>query len=406
MSLEEKERQAGYWREDELRLIRVFAALFLAFTLVEFVYDIVYAEMLGLEFYSFLLGIGRNLVTAYAITSFLLGFVFVRRFRGEGIVPVREITVTMVQVAVVVAVFFTLLLGLDIGGVFDTGLHEADGGNGPEMTGTRAATVLVGFGLLTFGGTLLAMAVVLVGGFGIMGMIHVLMAGWTPKLIGDLEGITRREDRGSRALMWFLTIPRALDTDVVLVEEPTRETAFPWDRFRSAVLWQVAFGLIIAVYVSLNPWLLRSFSMNQLFRFMSTAFVVIPWMVIPWFIHRRLRARFKGVGRDFHFYAAFKDRSTRLIIAGGTILIFVKLAWETSSVEDILIAFSSYVFIMVLCIVAFTFIYFDFFENSLAVEVHSRWRGQRSKDGGEGPEAPSVEEDKGEEGEDPALSEK
>jgi hypothetical protein len=246
--------------------------------------------------------------------------------------------------------------------------------------------VLVGFGLLTFGGTMLAMLVVLVGGFGIVGMLHTLLVGGTPKLIEKLEGITRKEDTESRALMWFFTIPAALDTDVVLVDEPSPEKEFPWDRFRTAVLWQVAFGMIIAIYVSLNPWLLRAFSMNQLLRFMSTAFVIIPWLVMPWFIHRRLNARFRGVNRDFHYYSAFKDRFTRLIIAGGTLLIFLKFAWETSSPEDILTAFSSYVFIMVLCIIAFTFIYFNFFENELASETYRRWvenRAAKPEEGGE-----------------------
>jgi hypothetical protein len=397
MDLEEMERQVGYWTPEERTLIRVFLVLFGVFTLVEFVYDIIFAETLGLEFYTFLLGIGRNLVAAYAITSFILGFVFIYKFHDRGIVPIREIFKTMVQVAVVVAAFFSVLLAVDMWGVVDTGLMLSDDGDGPEMTVARTAAVLVGFGLLTFGGTLLAMTVVLVGGFGIMGMIYVFLVGGTPKLLEKMEGITRKEDTESRALMWFFTIPAALDTDVVLVDEPSPETEFPRDRFRTAVLWQIAFGMIIAIYVSLNPWLLRAFSMNQLLRFMSTAFVVLPWLVMPWFIHRRLGARFKGVNKDFHYYAAFKDRFTRLIIAGGTLMIFLKLAWETSSIDEILSAFSSYVFIMVLCILAFTFLYFNFFENDLAEEVHSRWVEHR---GGPTPEV----EGSGEGGDDPQVS--
>lgn len=379
MDMDELEEQIGYWRGNERTLIRVFLVLFLAITVVEFLYDLVYREMLGLSFYGVILGIGQDLVVAYAITSFVLGIVFIWAFREEGVVPLRELFGTMVQVAVVVAIFFTLMFLADLSGWAETGLYEAADDSAPYLTDDRSIVTAVGFFLLTLGGTLLAQLAILVGGFGIMGMIYVIEVGGTPRLIERMEGITGNDDVESKAIMWFFGIPGALDTDVVLVDEPVEETTFPWDRFRTAVLWQVAFGIIIGIYVSLNPWLLRTFSMDQLFRFMSTAFVVIPFLVIPWFIHRRLNARFKGVNQDFHFYKAFKDRLTGLIIAGGTLMIFLKFAWESSSIEEILTAFSSYIFIMVLCIIAFTFIYFNFFESKLAHEVHVRWAEVRAR---------------------------
>jgi hypothetical protein len=381
MDLDELEEQIGYWRGNERTLIRVFLVLFLAVTIVEIAYDIVFREVLGLSFYGVILGIGQNLVVAYAFTSFVLGIVFIWAFRKEGVVPLRELLGTMAQVAVVVAIFFSVMFLADLSGWSETGLYEVADGNAPYLTGERSVVATIGFFVLTLGGTLLAQVVILVGGFGIMGMIFTFEVGGTPKLIERMEGITGKEDIESKAIMWFFGIPGALDTDVVLVDEPVEETTFPWDRFRTAVLWQVAFGIIIGIYVSLNPWLLRTFSMDQLFRFMSTAFVVLPFLVIPWFIHRRLNARFKGVNQDFHFYKAFKDRLTGLLIAGGTLLIFLKFAWESSSLEEILAAFSSYIFVMVLCIIAFTFIYFNFFENKLAHEVHERWAEARARSG-------------------------
>ena len=84
-------------------------------------------------------------------------------------------------------------------------------------------------------------------------------------------------------------------------------------------------------------------------------------------------------------YAAFKDRMIRLIIAGGTLLIFLRIALETYEIMDILYAITSYIFIMVLCIIAFTFVYFNFFENMLAKECYVRWV--------EGKDAASEDED-------------
>jgi hypothetical protein len=387
MDLEEFQDRMGMWRRSEIILIRVFLVLFTSLTLAQIAYDLWQREVLDTSFWHVMLGLGSDLVVAYALTSFIMGIYFFHHFRGEGMIGLREILKTMVQVALVVAIFFTILLALDVGSLAETGLYEE---GGPLMTFERSGVMLVAFFALTLGGTLLAMMVILVGGFGIMGMLYILEVGGVPKLINALEGITRKEDTGSKALMWFMLIPGALDTDMMLVEEPSQETVFPWRRFRTAVLWQVAFGVIIAIYVSLNPWLLRAFSVNELFRFMSTAFVVIPLIVIPWFIFKRLDARIKGVSRDFKLYASFKDRMTRIIIAGSTLLIFLRLAYESNDVMDIMLALTGYIFVMVLCIIAFTFIYFNFFENRLARECFLRWQvGRRSTpddataDGGE-----------------------
>lgn len=385
MDEESSKRRMGYWRGDERTLIRVFQVMFLSLTAILFIYDLLVRGLMGREFYQAVLGIGQDLVVAYALTSSLLGIVFIRGFKGEGIVPMRDLLVTMVQVAVVVALFFTVLYGIDVGGWADTGLHDAWDEYGPSAFAARDLVAVAAFGLMTFGGTLLAEAVILIGAFGLIGVIYTLGVGGAPRLIRRMEAITREEDLWSRAVMWFFGVPGALDTDVVLVDEPAVEDRFPWDRFQTAVLWQVLFGVILGVYVSLNPWLLREMSMDQLFRFMSTAFVVLPIIVIPWFIHRRLNARFKGVNRDFHFYKAFRDRLTSLMVAAGTLLIFVRFAWESSSPREILAAFSSYLFIMVLCIIVFTFVYFNFFENRLALETYRRWVESGMGPGGSSP---------------------
>lgn len=398
MDLDELEADIGTWRDNERTLMRVFLVLFAVIAVAQLSYDYWISQTLDLSFWKISIGIGQTLVIAYAITSFILGILFFYHFHGEGIVTFREVLRTMAQVSAVVAVFFTLLLVVDIADIAETQLHES---GGPEMTAARALYVVGGFALLTFLGTLLAQLMVFIGGFGIMGMLYIFEVGGMPRLIRKVEGITAREDTESKAIMWFLTIPGALDTDVVLVDEPQRETAFPWDRFRTAVGWQVAFGIIIAIYVSLNPWLLRNFTLNQLFRFMSTAFVVVPIIVIPWFIHKRLNSRIKGVNRDFTLYAALKDRIVRVIIASGTLLIFLRLALESTDMMDLMVALTSYIFIMVLCIIAFTFIYFNFFENRLAEEVYIRWRegapsdetpGDEDVVAGEGGGPPTVSE--------------
>jgi hypothetical protein len=388
-------RDLGVWKRSERTLIRVFLILFIAFTIVQVVTDLIYRELMDRSFWTITLGIGQDLVVAYAATSALLGIYFVYAFKGEGIVPLREIVTTMFQVAVVIGLFFSILLAMGWGGYIGSVFPGVDEPAGSAVTVVELFVYTVYFFAVVMATMFLAQLGVMVGGFGIIGMLYVFEVGGMPGLLYTLRGITRREDMESKVTMWFFTIHRALDTETVLVDEPGTEKTFPNDRFRRAVGWQVLFGFIIAVYVSLNPWLLRDFTISQLFRFMSTAFVVVPLMVLPWFIHARLNSRIKGTVKDFTIYAALKDRVVRLIIAGGTILIFVRMAMEEFTIEDLLAAFSSYIFVMVLCITAFTFIYYNFFENRLAEEIYRRWvrleEAREASEGSDEEEGPSKE---------------
>ena len=229
----EKGGTVGRWRGRERTLIRAFFAMFATFALMMFIMDVLIWEM-EMSFWRFLLGISRDLIVGYAITSFILGIYFTWVFKGTGIVPFQRLLRKVVHVAVVVAIVFTILYCLDVSVPSEVGVLDVADFTDPGKSFAGKAVAAAMFFLLTLLASLLVQLGVLVGGFGIMGMIFVFEVGGTPRLLESLEGITRNEDRWSRVIMWFFGIPGALDTDVLLVDGPKHETTFPWRRFRTA----------------------------------------------------------------------------------------------------------------------------------------------------------------------------
>ena len=75
MDMQEMEEHIGYWRDNERTFMRVFFVMFVTITILEFVLDIYVWKVFELAFWVLLFGIFRNLIVAYAITSFILGIV-------------------------------------------------------------------------------------------------------------------------------------------------------------------------------------------------------------------------------------------------------------------------------------------------------------------------------------------
>ncbi len=369
----------GVWEGNEGRAIRIFGYLFAAFAIAVVVNSLVLVGLSELSFWVFIIGLATDLLVAFALASFVMGIYYIHLFRKEGIVSINEVLKTVLQVCLIVGLFFTFMVAVDALGMFDTGLDDPEEGSGGDLEGLDLALSLVLYFFGTFLGTTAAVVVIMVGGFGIMGTLYMMEVGIIPKFLVKVQDVTAREGLEDKVMMWVFNIHSALNTDTILLDEPSVERTFPWKRFRTAVVWQILFSFVVAIYISLNPWLSDAFDIDRLFRFVSVAIVIVPLLVLPWFIHKRLGSRIKGAHKDFYLYTAIRQRMVGLMITAGTLLIFIRLALENNSPEEIVMNFVEFTFLMILLMVAFSFIYFNFFENKLAMEVYRRWNDSKEQ---------------------------
>jgi hypothetical protein len=363
----------GIWEGKEGRAIQAFGYLFVIFAIIVVANSLVLVSIAEISFWVFILGLATDLLVAFALSSFVMGIYYTYHFRKEGIVRINEVMKTILQVCLILALFFTFMVAVDALGMIDTGIEDPEEGSDNDLEGLDLALSLVLYFFRIFLGTIAAVVVVMVGGFGLMGTLYMMEVGIIPKFLVKIQDVTAREGLEDKIMMWVFNIHSALDTETILLDEPSVEKTFPWKRFRTAVVWQILFSFVVAIYISLNPWLSDDLEIDRLFRFISVAIVTVPLLVIPWFIHKRLGSRIKGAHKDFFLYEAMRQRMVGLMVTAGTLLIFIRIALENHSPEEIIMNFVEFTFMMVLLMIAFSFIYFNFFENKLAMEVYRRW---------------------------------
>jgi hypothetical protein len=98
---------------------------------------------------------------------------------------------------------------------------------------------------------------------------------------------------------------------------------------------------------------------------------MIPVVVLPWFVYKRLGASIKGLTKPFTLFNGIRARIFQSYLASGTIVILVRLSFS-----EVAVAFSSYLSgfaaftasllgVSLIC----TFVYINYFENDLVEDI-------------------------------------
>jgi hypothetical protein len=217
------------------------------------------------------------------------------------------------------------------------------------------------------------------GAVGVMTAVERRLTPWILDVItqsGDKKKLTMVE----RALRWLFDVPYVLDTKTLSMKEHVQKTELVWKEMGLPVALQLFFGLVLGIYVSLNPFISDRSpeALVAIFSMLSNAALVIPVIVLPWFIFRRLGVSIKGQTREFTLYNGIKARVFQSYFAVGTIVIIVRLSISEISVTDYIAGFASFMIMLFLTSVLCTFVYFNYFENALAEDI-SREYGRRAR---------------------------
>lgn len=312
---------------------------------------------------------GSNILGGILFASFFVGFVFTRKFWNRGIIPARRMIKIMSKLSVVVGlivmIIFITLMAYYPQEAFD---------ESPDVQFSSVewfAMMIVIF----IGGVLagfLAFLFYLVVAMGFVGAVVMAEVGLTPVLIRRIKGITKSEDREARFLAWFFLIPENLDTGTLSVARPVKEEAFPWSRFYHAISWQIMISLLIALSLSLNPFIKDTIDPSQILSLLTNANIIVPLIILPSLLYLRLRITIEGPAKEFWVYKGMQSRLIRTFFAAGTIIIILRLAVKEVTSQDFLLSFAGFAGLSVSIIVFFTWIYYNFFEDFAAFRVAER----------------------------------
>jgi len=336
---------------------------FWAFLVSGAIYKAINTGMWGLTTF------GYDILITFIWSTFLMGMFFVRMFQSKGIVSFRRMLMVILKASVVFGFIFVVLINgaLSYAGQIDP---AGEGENLPE--GAGFVSMLIG---LYIGGFIAGISILLMGYIlcmGLVGVIYLFTVGLAPPFLRRVRNLTHGDRWYGKALEWLFFIPDNLDTSTLHATAPVMEEEFPWVRFKRAVAWQAIFALLVAILVSLNPFLLDTLSIETLFEIMNNAHIIVPILFLPVMVILRLRVRIDGPVKDFHLYIGIRSRLVRTFLAIGTLVLFIRMALKDLDPEMLLLRLTLYSLLSITLISTFTWLYFNFVENQLAFQVVER----------------------------------
>jgi hypothetical protein len=256
----------------------------------------------------------------------------------------------------------------------------------PPVEGSTAMMIVMFIGLFIggFAAGFLGQILIMIMGFGMIGVMSALVRNKTPDMLVEITKITpnitdsakkrdKKTYRGFIWLEWAFNIPDVLDTETLTIDCGSVEKKFPWPIFKKAVLLQIFFGIIIVAYISFSPFLLDMTDMPALFSTATGVSNFIPMFILPWFIYLRLDAKIKGPVKDFKLFDGLYSRMFQTLVAFSTLILIFRMAVRDPDFWDVMANFTSYIIFFTIGIFIFTFVYFNYFNEDLAIDIAEKY---------------------------------
>jgi hypothetical protein len=317
------------------------------------------------------LGLVDNILGGLTGVFTITGILAYYYYRSTGIVPTKRILKLFAKFAMAFATVPTLVLVVVI---TSTSII-----NSIELL-VAAVAIYLAMILVLF----LIPLMFMIAGFGMMSVASIAQKRLIPDSLVQVKGITVNTQDSSRikikkkgmeypALNWLFAVPNVLDTRTLNVDEVAPRQTFPWAYFRTAMMWEVFFSAVLAIYVSLNPFMFEIAGNGDIRNRLTSLFsltlglsVFIPIFVLPWFTYLRVNARIKGPVKDFKLFDGIKSRMVGTLVAFGTMIVFIRFALRDIDAILILREFVTFYFFFSTVVAFATFVYFNYFADDVA----------------------------------------
>lgn len=175
---------------------------------------------------------------------------------------------------------------------------------------------------------------------------------------------------------WIVSLPFVLDPSSLRFEAQAMSAQGARQRYFEAMKWQMAFGMLVAIYFALNPLVLSSLKFDEIFRLVSIPIGLIPLTIIPWAVLEGLGAHIPGMRKDFYLHQGAKKRMLQTLLALGTLFIIVRMGVESQGAAVLLATFGALAAILFILSALISFVYFNYFEAPLINDINQRLKNR------------------------------
>lgn len=209
---------------------------------------------------------------------------------------------------------------------------------------------------------------------GAMWFLEKVMRWIVPGFLSDVKKVrfSRRDGPLARAEAWAVAFPRVLDPATLRLEPQPLSDRAAVGRFVQAMTWQLVLGMLLAVYISLNPVLLQSMSFSQTFSLVSITSILVPLLILPWSTLEALGAKVDGVREDFYLHKGARTRMVQTVVALGTLFLILRLAVQEIGADVIIWRLAGYSITLFIISGLVSFAYFNYFERGLVEDLKAR----------------------------------
>ena len=149
-------------------------------------------------------------------------------------------------------------------------------------------------------------------GMGVVGTMSAIARRMAPWILSQMAAARPGSDLSptQRFLLWLFAVPEVLDPSSLRVAGRAPRTTIRWNDLGPAVAWQLLFGIVLAMYVSLNPFVADESpaTLLRIFGILTAGAIFLPVLVLPWFLYAALGAKIDGGVKDFYLFDGMRAR--------------------------------------------------------------------------------------------------
>ncbi len=214
------------------------------------------------------------------------------------------------------------------------------------------------------------------GGFGVVGLVVALQRRYFYTILSRIEalGLKRRPDLRDRFLSSLFNIREDTDTRNLTMEHSFTRNRMPWRELSELMTLGFLLGILVWLYLGLNPVLLNNFSMMEAMLMLFLISMYVPLFVMPWAIFKTLDVRICGEFRDVRLSREVLSTLRKTILPVLAITIYAIIAVNEMSLEIVLGSMFAATLFNMAVVGSTAMIFYFLFEKGLVESIVGRWK--------------------------------
>jgi len=183
--------------------------------------------------------------------------------------------------------------------------------------------------------------------FSIVYLIYAFTVTYTPIVLNTISLFSNRMDRDEgnqkrgnikyRIIGYLFDLPRFIDTDRLIISEKSSSSRII-QKSTILLVIEIFLAALLVLYIGLNPFIPPDLNRVLLIDISLNIATLVPLLVLPVYLFHMLKPRIICGKSSYNVSRGLRKRVTGILITATTILLIMRLAFERTSGQTLLLA--------------------------------------------------------------------